>query len=1351
MIPKFFQRLGFRRSPQAMSLLLTLGLLFGFASAWKLERSFRAAAAKVYYQPALEFEQDASKKLDWFYFQRTFPSGQLPANARLAAWNRRPASAQGPAASGWLPLGPAPTNSDIPNWGMTSGRINAIAISPNNPNLVLVGASTGGVWRSTDGGGSFTPVSDNQVDLAVGSIAFAPSDPSIVYAGMGDQAGGYVGTGVLKSLDGGQTWARVSGATLPAPGRITKIAVNPADPNLVYVTQYLAQAGPVTEAGGVFRSTDGGVTWTKTLPGLGRDLALRPNNPNTIYAAMARNDQPGQPAGVYRSLDGGVNWNVIYTAPFDQPSNFKLAVTPANDNFLYVYLGGTNAQALFELRVEVSTNGGGTFTNRGNPGIDTGQFTYNNFLAVSPADPNTVYIGSRDVYKSTNGAVSFVNVNGNFDLQGNYTPLMSNAHPDQHCLAIVSGNANTLFLGNDGGLYKSTDAGATFTGSNNGLSLTQFVGYALHPADGNRSYGGAQDNGSQKRINTNTPGAWRELSSGDGGRTVINPLNPSIVFSTYIYGSITRWLNDAETRDNEVGTNEIFGEPANGARIAFYPPFTGNKVNSTLYFGTWRLFVSTNLGDTWTAPGGMTDLTTGNFDVLSAIGVARSNPNVIYTGSSEGRAMVSVNGGANWMDITAGLPQRSITSITVSPTNPALAYLTVSGYGSGHIFLTTNTGANWMDLSNNLPDIPVNALLIDPLNASTLYAGTDVGVFRSTNSGTAWNTFNNGLPPVIVTNLDAQASGRIQLATYGRGAYELVNNLPECPAVTGIVQTGGAIGSAVTINGTDLTGITTVRFSGNVNAVNPIITATQIIAVVPVGAQSGPITLIKAGCPDVQTPNFTVNGTCPVITITGALPNGTISTPYAANALTAAGDGANYTFTVSAGTLPAGLQLQATGTATANLTGTPTAPGVFNFTIRATAATSNCVRDQAYTVTIASVGLQFFPLPAPVRLLDTRAGEAACTQPSAPIAGQTSLTQMGRGLCNIPANAVALTGNITTVQSGGGYLTLYPSNAPQPTVASTNYGPNEIINNVFTVGLGPDGAFKIFAFFTTEVVVDVTGYYAPPAANGLYFHPLPKPIRLLETRAGETGCNTPGAPIQGGVAGTRTQQARLTCDGVTIPAGALAIVGNATTVGPQAGGYLTLFPANAAQPLVASSNYNAGQVVNGPFSVGLAPTGEFNIFTFATTHLVVDVLGYYSTEANDVNGAGLLFNPLPKPVRLLETRANQPVGCYLPGLPLISGVENTQPARGLCDGVTIPANALGVVGNATVVTPNAAGFLTLWPSTALRPLVATANYNAGDVGNRHFIVGLGAGDGAFKLFSSATTELVVDLSGYFAP
>lgn len=485
---------------------------------------------------------------------------------------------------------------------------------------------------------------------------------------------------------------------------------------------------------------------------------------------------------------------------------------------------------------------------------------------------------------------------------------------------------------------------------------------------------------------------------------------------------------------------------------------------------------------------------------------------------------------------------------------------------------------------------------------------------------------------------------------------------------------------------------------------------------------------------------------CPTITIDPpTLPTGFVGRAYSQQ-LTQTG-GLNPILFSFTGTLPPGLTLSTSGL----LSGTPTANGTFNFLVQVTDGNS-CTGTLAYTLHITR--LQFYPLPVPIRLLDTRPGHPGCDAPGAPITGGTTRTQTARGTCSgqtIPPNAMAITGNITTVESGVGYLTLYPSDATLPLVANSNYGVNQVLNNVFTVGLGePDGAFKIFVTSTTDVVVDVTGYYAPPGAGGLYFHPLPKPIRLLETRSGPgfTGCNTPGAPIQ--AITETTQSSHLTCDTVTIPSTAKAIVGNATVVAPVNNGYLTLFSADVTRPLVASSNYKSGQTMNAPFTVGLSPTGEFKIYSISMTDLVIDVLGYYSADATDINGTGLLFTGLPRPVRLLDTRPGQ-VGCTAPGAVITGGSTVTQNARGVCAGVTIDNTALAIVGNATVVGPASMGYLTFWPSTAAQPEVAISNYTSGQTFNRHFIVGLGSGDGAFKMFSLATTHLVIDVSGYFAP
>ncbi|HMX25272.1 MAG TPA: putative Ig domain-containing protein [Blastocatellia bacterium] len=567
--------------------------------------------------------------------------------------------------------------------------------------------------------------------------------------------------------------------------------------------------------------------------------------------------------------------------------------------------------------------------------------------------------------------------------------------------------------------------------------------------------------------------------------------------------------------------------------------------------------------------------------------------------------------------------------------------------------------------------------------------------------------------------------------SYGNASVSASGSATNSP--TSAADNGSINSYAVQSQGT-YTGTISVNGSGVVSISNAA----------PVGSH---IITIRAtdNCSATTTATFTLNVGCNSLTVTPTtLVNGLTSVPYSAT-LSVTGGSGSYTLTLASGTLPAGLSLSGN-----TIAGTPSAAGASTFTIRATDA-NGCFAERTYTLLIGRTGLYYYPLARPVRLLDTRPGASpnACFQPNAPISGGTSRLQSVRGNCDgltIPANAAAITGNITTVQSGGGYLTLYPSDAPQPLAANSNYKPNEVLNNAFTVGVGAtDGAIKVFVTSDTDVVIDVTGYYAPPDIGGLYFHPLPYPVRLLETRAGFTGCFAPGAPLLGGA--NTTQQGTGSCQGLTIPSDALALVGNAATVNPQGEGYLTLYPANAAQPSIASSNYGTGQTVNGPFTVGLAPSGQFNIFTLKTTDLVVDITGYYSAQANDQNGQGLRFNSLGSPLRLLDTRTGQQ-GCYAPGAPMIGGTVYTQETQSPCTNLLPTARAL--VGNATVVSTTAEGFLTFWPADAAQPLVATSNYVAGQVFNRYFTVGLSAA-GSFKRYSHRTTDLVIDISGFFAP
>ncbi len=488
------------------------------------------------------------------------------------------------------------------------------------------------------------------------------------------------------------------------------------------------------------------------------------------------------------------------------------------------------------------------------------------------------------------------------------------------------------------------------------------------------------------------------------------------------------------------------------------------------------------------------------------------------------------------------------------------------------------------------------------------------------------------------------------------------------------------------------------------------------------------------------------SGTVFAITLSDLL-NGLAQVQYSAT-LSATGGSGSYTFSLVSGNLPAGLALNGNV-----IFGTPTTAGPTAFTIRATDTSDGAFGERTYTLMIGSTGLMYYPLAQPFRLVDTRA--AGCYLFPGGLPANQTMTVMTQGACGsgaIPPSAVALTGNVTTVSfAARGFVTLFPSDAPRPLVSSSNFLENETLNNAFTISLSAtEKNFAVFTSAQTYVIIDITGYYAPPGAGGLYFLPLPRPLRLLDTRPGFSACQAPGTPLTSGT--QKTWLGVMTCSGITIPTEAQALVGNATTTNTLATGYLTLYPAGTAVPTVSTSNFVPLINRNAPFIVGLSANGEFTSFAFllggASTDLVMDITGYFSAQANDVNGPGLLFNTLGAPLRLLDTRATGATGCYTPGQPSLGGSVVTQQTQTPC--TNLPPTARGLVGNVSAINPPLIGYITFWPSDAAQPGTATSNYQIGRVLNRQFTVGMGA-DAAFKRFTSTTLDLIIDISGFFAP
>ncbi len=765
------------------------------------ERQARTAWAPIELSGAVRVELERQRR-EWFYGPRgpNYGAARLEALKqldRMLAAEAAAGKAIAPSATQWTLIGPRPNTypslRDFPGY-TTSGRVTALTVNPRNANVVYLGADNGGVWKTSDGGVTWTPLTDTQPSLAISSLALDPSNPDVVYAGTDEG-------GILKSSDGGAAWTNL--ATGFVLVHIASLAVHPKNGQIL-----LAAVD-----GGISRSANGGTTWTGVLgtrASTGNSVLFDPTNENVAYAALANPNDPAN--GIYKSTDAGQTWNKIGGAslPSTNISTVRLAISPSSSNTLYASVAAQDGtlNGFF-----VSSDGGLNWLKRATTTdyCDGSCFFSRHVLGVHPTNPNIIYAGGLDLYVSPDGGASWTDISG-----GGSNGV--HIHVDQQAVAFAAGGTK-LYVGNDGGVYSTSDVGSTspnWTSLNSTLAITQFYpGLSIHPSDPNIGFGGTQDTGTQKYSGSL---AWTWIGEcGDGGWTAIDPSNPSTVYKNCITGGPV-WKS---TSGGDAGTWTRAQNGISASDLFFFAaPLVIDPSNpQTVYLGARRLYQTTNGAASWT-------VVSPDLGGVRATAVAPSDSNTVYI-SAFRRLMVTKNAGAGagatWNDIGAGLPDFG-TQIAVDPTNALVAYVTFADRSSPAktVFKTTNGGTSWTNISGNLSSIPVNDIVIDPDIPNTLYVGTDIGVFRSTDGGATWSTLVTGLPRTIVTGLRLHRPSRIlRASTYGRSMWDLAvpltatNPKPALASLSPTSATAGGAAFTLTVNGSGFLSSSVAQWKGS--------------------------------------------------------------------------------------------------------------------------------------------------------------------------------------------------------------------------------------------------------------------------------------------------------------------------------------------------------------------------------------------------------------------------------------------------------------------------------------------------------------------------------------------------------
>ncbi|TAL68643.1 MAG: T9SS type A sorting domain-containing protein [Bacteroidetes bacterium] len=698
-----------------------------------------------------EGEEEQFRRFEFMLEPRVYPTGKFPRpTILLDEWNKFKALNQTGldtiTGGNWTPL---ESPSGFPYEGY-SGRLNCIAFHPLDTNIMYVGSPAGGLWETTTGGKSWIPLADYLPSLGVSEIVIQPDNPNIMYMATGDRdAANFISNpysyGLLKSTNGGETWD-TTGLNYLFSDQMTiqRLVMHPDNPNILMA----AVEGVDGNKRGIWRTTDAGVSWTKTSGGAKYDVEFNPGDPNIMYAAGWKS--------ILRSTDAGMTWIQVKSniLPTDSISEDRISVTAANPHLVYLqylnsWTGGT--YGLYK-----SGDDGLTWEMVNQEGITT-QGGYDWVLAVSPIDTNIVLYGGQYLFGSYDGGKNQLN--------------FQSGHVDHHDL-IYHPKTKALFNCNDGGIYKSWDNGETWENLNKSLQTFQY--YRMGASATNKDFilTGAQDNGTQIHDFL----SWQQIGIlADGMECLVDYSDPAIYYVSYQYGYLMRF-----------GAGENFSFPPNAFNSKYYAWVTPYIIHpsepATLFIGGKDIYKSNDRGNTWVA---ISNKLTANDGVgggmLRTMAISESNPDSILYAASYVVAYKTTNAGVTWHNITSNLPTSAgcfdcsaISSIAVHPINPNIAWVAMSGYSpTNKVFKTTDGGETWVNISENLPAIPVNTIVYQKNSKDVLYIGTDLGIFCKDSTDKNWKPFMNGLPNVPVQELEIHyCTQKLRAATFGRGLWE---------------------------------------------------------------------------------------------------------------------------------------------------------------------------------------------------------------------------------------------------------------------------------------------------------------------------------------------------------------------------------------------------------------------------------------------------------------------------------------------------------------------------------------------------------------------------------------------------